>query len=249
TAPSTASNRAAPDDDVLAELGRELPAFLVELADRVGALALHGLEHLGGKGEELLVVRDRLGLAADGHDDAELGVVGDPVADFALGRLSAGPLGRARQTALSEERLRSFEVAVRVLQGALAIHHSGTSLVAKLLDERGRDLRHSERSVEASAGTGGEALPLATSSPALSCAPICSYVGSWETSSALGASVSSAVAGVSGSSTGAGVWGSSAGGAAISCGVTFALPALIASAIARITSEHERIASSLPGIT
>src|SRR5947209_6068797 len=59
--------RRSRDDDVLAELGRQLLALLVELLDGVGALPLDRLEHLDGEGEELLVVRDRLGLAADGE--------------------------------------------------------------------------------------------------------------------------------------------------------------------------------------
>jgi len=86
--------------DVLAELGCELLALLVELLDCSGALPLHRLEHLDGEGEELLVVRDRLGLGADRDDDAELAIVGDAVADLALGRLAAGALGGAGKPAL-----------------------------------------------------------------------------------------------------------------------------------------------------
>ena len=129
------------DDNVLAELGRKLLAFLVELLDGVGALPLHGLEHLDREGEELLVVRDRLSLAADGDDDPELGVVGDPVADLPLGGLAAGSLGCARQPALPEQGLCGFEITVRVLQGALAIHHPGAGQITKLLDESRRDFR------------------------------------------------------------------------------------------------------------
>jgi len=92
--------RRSGDNDVLAELGRELLAFLVELLDCSGALPLHRLEHLDGEGEELLVVRDRLGLGADRDDDAELAIVGDAVADLALGRLAAGALGGAGKPAL-----------------------------------------------------------------------------------------------------------------------------------------------------
>src|SRR2546423_10289290 len=41
-------------------------ALLVELLSGVGTLALHGLEHLGGEGEELLVVRNGLRLEQRG---------------------------------------------------------------------------------------------------------------------------------------------------------------------------------------
>src|SRR5213076_1198849 len=92
--------RRSGDDDVLPELGCKLLAFLVELLECSGALPLHGLEYLDGEGEELLVVRDRLGLGANRDDDAELAIVGDPVADLALGRLAAGALRGAGEPAL-----------------------------------------------------------------------------------------------------------------------------------------------------
>src|SRR3954452_8608866 len=130
------------DDDVLAELAGPLLPLLVELRRGIGAVALHSLEQLGGESAEPLVVRDRLGLAAEGNDDAALGVVGHAVPDLALGRLAAGALGCTGESALPQQRLRRLEVAVRVLEGALAVHHPGARLVASLRDQSDRAIGH-----------------------------------------------------------------------------------------------------------
>src|SRR5919108_2069128 len=76
--------------DVLADLADELDALVLELLGRVGAVPLDGLEDLLGEGQELLVLRHRLGLAADG--DQRASVLGDPREDDALGGLPAGAL-------------------------------------------------------------------------------------------------------------------------------------------------------------
>src|SRR5207248_8920968 len=53
------------DGDVLAELAGELGPLLVEPTDGLDPLRLDEVEHLLAKRLELLVVRHRLGLAAD----------------------------------------------------------------------------------------------------------------------------------------------------------------------------------------
>src|SRR5581483_2133755 len=104
------------------------------------------IEHLLRVRQELVVVRDRLRLAPDGDHRPLRAVLGEAVADLALGRRAVGALGRLRHPALAQEDDRGFHVAVRLLQGALAVHHPGARLVAELLDERRRDLRHYEGS-------------------------------------------------------------------------------------------------------
>ena len=54
----------------------------------------------------------------------------------ALGRLAAGALGGGRHALLAQELERGLEVAARLLQRALAVHHPGAGLVAELLHER-----------------------------------------------------------------------------------------------------------------
>src|SRR6266540_1279220 len=90
---------------------------------------------------ELLVLRDRLGLAADRHHRRV--VVGDAVADDALGRLAPGALRSRREPALAQQHTRRLDVAARLLEGALALHHPRAGRVAELLDEAGRDRGHS----------------------------------------------------------------------------------------------------------
>ena len=58
------------DDDVLAELAGKRLALFVELGRRIRTVCLDGLQHLLGEGEELVVVRYRFGLAADGDHRA-----------------------------------------------------------------------------------------------------------------------------------------------------------------------------------
>ena len=76
-------------------LRRQLDALLLELGLGADALRVDGVEHVLRVREELVVVRDRLGLAADRDHRALRAVVGEAVADLALGRLAAGALRRA----------------------------------------------------------------------------------------------------------------------------------------------------------
>ena len=63
------------------------------------------------------------------------------VADEALARRAAGALAGEGHAALAQERPGGFEVAVRLLERALALHHPGAGGVAELLDEPGGDRR------------------------------------------------------------------------------------------------------------
>ena len=58
----------------------------------------------------------------------------DPVADDALGRRTAGALGHLRHALLAQERPGRLEVAARLLERALRVHHRRAGGVAKLLD-------------------------------------------------------------------------------------------------------------------
>ena len=113
----------ADDDDVLAQLARNGDAVVLQRLDRLRDRRRHGLEHPLRERLELLVLRDRLGLAADGDHRAD--AVLDPVADEALGRRAAGTLRHLRHPPLAEERARGLEVAARLLERALAVHHRG----------------------------------------------------------------------------------------------------------------------------
>jgi len=123
-------------DDVFSELAGERHPLLIEALLRPDALGLDRLEHLLREREELVVVGDRLGLAADGDDRAALAVVGDSVADLSLGRLAPSALGGAGQALLAQQDFRALDVAVRLLERALALHHRRSGEVAQFLDER-----------------------------------------------------------------------------------------------------------------
>src|SRR6476469_9206041 len=132
----------AGDDDVLAELACQQDTLLVERRLCTRAVGLDGLQHLLGEGEELFVVRDGLGLATDRDHGASLVLISEPVADLAFGRLAVGALGGARHALLAENAHCGLDVAVRLLQRALAVHHRRAGLVAELFDECCRDLSH-----------------------------------------------------------------------------------------------------------
>ena len=60
--------RGAANRDVLADLADQLDALVLELLSGLGPVPVHGLEHLLGEGEELVVLGHRLRLAADGNE-------------------------------------------------------------------------------------------------------------------------------------------------------------------------------------
>src|SRR5829696_5076295 len=130
----------AADDDVLADLADELLALVLQLVDLAGPLLLDDVHHLVGEGEELLVLRDGLGLAPDGDERAD--TLANPDEDDALRRLAAGALPRLGHAALAQKLLGRVEIALRLLEGALRVHHPRAGLVAELLHERRRNLKH-----------------------------------------------------------------------------------------------------------
>ena len=114
------------DDDVLAELWPPSSTrSLSSVADGVGAVRVDDVEHLLREREELVVLRDRLGLAADGDHRAARPSSATRVADLALRRLAAGALARLGHPALAQQPLRGLDVAAGLLERALAVHHPG----------------------------------------------------------------------------------------------------------------------------
>ena len=89
---------------------------------------------------ELLVLRHRLGLAPDADDRTDAAV--RDRADDALGRLAIGPLAGLRHALLAQQRAGGVEIALRLLQRSLAIHHARARELAELLDEACTDLGH-----------------------------------------------------------------------------------------------------------
>ena len=86
--------------------------------------------------------RHEVGLAVDLRENAPRVIGGDLVRDEALVRAPAGFLLRAGEPALAQNRRRLVEVAVRVGQRVLALHHPRARLVAELLHIGGSNRRH-----------------------------------------------------------------------------------------------------------
>src|SRR5205823_6138238 len=216
-------------------LREQLALPLLEPSRRLGPTGLDRLEDGLVEGQELVVLRDGLRLAADRHEDAERARDGGE--HLALGRLAPGPLVGGGHAALAKEALGRLEVAVRLLERALALHHARARLVAEALDEISRDVGHAHSPSRTASATGAAS---GSVSSTVSAGPACSYSGASAISSAAGAPASAA------SASGASAVSSTG---AKSSGVACVLPASIPSAIARTTRLHARIASSLPGIT
>src|SRR4029079_6943694 len=109
------------DDDVLAELRGELDAFVLECVGRLRTVLLNLVHHARDYDEDLLVVGDGLALAPD-PSHRRYGLV-DVERDFPLGRLAAGTLRCLRDALLAEKLRRFVDVALRLLERALAVHH------------------------------------------------------------------------------------------------------------------------------
>src|SRR5207302_6750213 len=124
---------------------------------------LDRLESRLREAQELLVLRHRLGLAADRRDRAHR--AGDGREDLALGRLAAGLLARRGNALLAQEPLRRLDVAAGLLQRALGGHHPRACAVAELLDEACGDL-HLAHSAPSVTGTGSGVASGAGVSPA-----------------------------------------------------------------------------------
>src|SRR5206468_8096191 len=123
----------------------------LELRHGLGAVGLDGVDDALGEGQELLVVRDGLRLAADGGHGRDR--LAEPVDDLALRRLAAGALPRRRKALLAQELLCRVQVAARLLERALAVYHPRAGVVAELLDEARRYLDAHVASTSSGAST------------------------------------------------------------------------------------------------
>src|SRR5439155_9134446 len=163
-----------------------------------------------------------------------------------------GALRRVRHPLFAQEDDRGLHVAVRLLQRALAVHHSGARALAELADELSRDLRrHQASSVPAFVGS-----PSAASERLVSSAPSfagSSPVGTGTLSPSVTGSICSPAVTCSTSPSGTLGAASSAGASAACCwsswAETFCLPSETAAARECTTRLQDRIASSLPGMT
>src|SRR5215217_2362866 len=247
--------RGADDRDVLAQLRNEVDALVLELRECVDAFGIHELQRLLCKRLEVVAVRDEVGFTAQRHDRPLRRVARERVADLALRRLTVGALGGLPEALLAQELLRRLDVTTRVDERSLRVHHPRPGQVAELLDERGGDGGHDWASsvLWAAAGSTVSSPCDSTSCSGASATSSAAGAGASATSSAAG-SGASATSSAAGSGAGSGASSAAAPfplglGRANSSAVTADWPAAIPSAIARMTSEHERIASSLPGIT
>ena len=113
--PSTASKRVAPAARRCSRRAcRRARPLLLELLHGARAIALDGLAAPSARrrGTRRLF-DDQLRLAADGHDRAAAVVVGDDVADLALGGRAARALAGTRHPLLPQQHPRGLDVAAR----------------------------------------------------------------------------------------------------------------------------------------
>src|SRR5262245_27924459 len=189
---------------------------------------LDQLRELVGVGYEV-----RFAVDLDQHADRVVEV--DVRVDPALTGRAAGALGDGGEALGLEDLLGLVHVAVGLLQGALGVHHAGAGFVPELLHLLGIDLGH--RHVVSTLGSVGVASAAGATSAA---AP----------GSGSGAEAGASSAAGAGAATGSGSGSISGPVARVTRASRPAwVPSASASAISRVTSETERIASSLPGIT
>ncbi len=89
---------------------------------------------------KVVIAGDEIGLGIDLDDDAD--VVLDRDADQPVGRYAPALLGRLGETFLAQPVDRRLDIAVRLAQRVLAIHHSRAGLLAQILDQPSGDRRH-----------------------------------------------------------------------------------------------------------
>ena len=82
---------------------------------------------------EIRALRDEIGLRVDLDDRARLPYDLEGHRAF-LGR-ARGLLGRVGHSLFAQERQGFVEVALRLIQGALAVHHARAGLLAQVLDQ------------------------------------------------------------------------------------------------------------------
>src|SRR5262249_50848424 len=106
----------------------------VVLGHPSGAHRGHVDRDVAGELEEFLVAGDEVRLAVDLDESADSPVEVDVVPDRALGRFALAALGRLRLALHAKELDRLGNVALGLLERALALHHARARLVAKRLD-------------------------------------------------------------------------------------------------------------------
>src|SRR5439155_12097722 len=111
------------DDDVLAELADQRTPLVLEGLDRILTVRVDRPEDPDPDALDLLVPRDRLRLAADADDRSDSRFVVDDEAHEPFGRRAIRPLAGRGHPTLAQERAGRVEVAVRLFQRALAVHH------------------------------------------------------------------------------------------------------------------------------
>ena len=89
---------------------------------------------------EIVVAGDEVGLGIDLDDHAD--IVFDRDADKALGSDAAALLGRLGEALLAQPVDRGFDVAVRLAQRVLAVHHARAGLLTQILDQPRGDRSH-----------------------------------------------------------------------------------------------------------
>src|SRR3954451_2974177 len=89
------------------------------------------------EGDEVLVAGDEVGLAVDLDDGADAVVVMDVGLDGALGRHPLAALGRGRLSLDAQDLDRLVDVAPRLGERGLAVHHPRAGAVAQRLDVGG----------------------------------------------------------------------------------------------------------------
>ncbi len=228
------------DLDVLAQPRGELDAPWLELRGAPRRRRTRR-QHLLGKRAELLVLRDGLGLAADRDDRPTFSCTRSRPA---LGRLATGTLRRRRHAFLAQQLDGFVEVAVRLLERALAVHHPRARRIAELLHHRGGDLGHCALLLGARRLGGGPLGGAALRSPARSTSG----------SAAAAAAAASALGLLRGASAARGSLGAASRRLAGSAARHLVRGHLLLAGLDAVgdrltTSEHERIASSLPGMT
>ncbi len=142
----------ASQGDVLADGGdgvgdrlvNRAPAHVMRPEDRLGVdlgrLVERDREDPAHEPLKVVVARDEIGLGIDLDDDPDL--VLDRHADQTVGGDAPALFGRLGETLLAQPVDGGLDVAVRLGQRVLAIHHARAGLLAQFLDQPGGDRSH-----------------------------------------------------------------------------------------------------------
>src|SRR5205085_12238935 len=115
-----------------------------ERGDVAVAVRGHELGQVTDDGREVGALGHEVGVAVELDDRADVAV--DDDVDRALGGLAVLKLGRLAQSLGAQPVHGVVQVAFRLLEGVLAVHHPGAGRFAQRRDVFGRVLSHSYRS-------------------------------------------------------------------------------------------------------